>query len=223
MAKKYNQYCPMSYSLDVIGGRWTLHIVRNLMYGALRFKDLQKGLPGIASNLLTKRLKELEAAGIIEQVTLPPPASISAYTLTEQGQELRMVIGALSQWGLSYLKALPPEEDFVSYVPFRGYLQTFFSAERANDLKLTCAIETGDYPFYVSIADQQIHTSTTPVDVDLYIKVNSLRILIGVLNRVILLEDAIETGQIILANKEMLPQLKQFVTVFDVVGAQPGE
>src|SRR6266566_8503741 len=87
-ARSYDQYCAVARGLDVIGDRWTLLLVRALLLGPIRYKDLLSGLPGIGTNLLADRLKELESAGLIERTVLPPPAGSTVYQLTEAGQAL---------------------------------------------------------------------------------------------------------------------------------------
>jgi DNA-binding HxlR family transcriptional regulator len=101
MSKRtYNQYCALSAALDVLGERWTLLIVRDLLYGPKRFKDLHANLLGIGTGLLTARLNQLQADGVIERTRLPPPASTSAYQLTADGQALHGILVELARWGL---------------------------------------------------------------------------------------------------------------------------
>jgi DNA-binding HxlR family transcriptional regulator len=98
--RSYRQYCGLAKALEVVGDRWTLLIVRELLIqGACRYKDLQYGLPGIATNLLAKRLRDLEHAGLIARVTSPPPAAADLFELTPRGRELEAVLAALGQWG----------------------------------------------------------------------------------------------------------------------------
>ena len=78
MAKHYDQYCPVAHSLDVVGDRWALLVVRELMQGPKRYTDLAEGLPGIGTNILAARLRDLEAAGVVTKKTLPPPAASPA-------------------------------------------------------------------------------------------------------------------------------------------------
>ena len=87
--KRYDQYCPIAHSLGLIGERWTLLVVRELLYGPKRYTDLVAELPGIGTNILAARLKELESAGIVEKKKLPPPFASTVYELTPAGQELR--------------------------------------------------------------------------------------------------------------------------------------
>jgi DNA-binding HxlR family transcriptional regulator len=108
--RSYDQYCTVARALDVLGERWTLLLVRELLTGPKRFKDLLGGLPGIGTNLLTGRLKALEEEGIACRATLPPPAGSRVYELTELGRALEPVVVELSRWGASLLGA-PREEE----------------------------------------------------------------------------------------------------------------
>lgn len=99
--RSYDQACPVAHALDVVGERWTLLIVRDLMFGPLRFTDLRRGLPGLAPNLLSERLRMLTDHGLIEQVELPAPAARTVYVLTSHGRELSPVVHALARFGLS--------------------------------------------------------------------------------------------------------------------------
>ncbi|UGT43489.1 helix-turn-helix transcriptional regulator [Nocardia yamanashiensis] len=104
MAKRsYNQYCGIAVALDLLGERWSLLVLRNLLLGPKRFKDLLDGLPGIGTGLLSQRLKELDAAGLITRTTLPPPAASTVYHLTPAGESLRPMFLELSRWGLARL------------------------------------------------------------------------------------------------------------------------
>ena len=98
--RSYAQPCPVAGALDVVGERWTLLLVRDLMFGPLRFTELHQGLPGLAPNLLSERLKMLCEEGLVEQVPLPPPASRTAYALTATGRSLGPVIHELSRFGV---------------------------------------------------------------------------------------------------------------------------
>jgi DNA-binding HxlR family transcriptional regulator len=99
MARKYGQGCGTAHALDLVGDRWALLVVRELVLGPKRFTDLREGLPGIGPNVLSQRLKELEEAGVVRQRVLPPPAGSSVYELTEWGAELEDVIVRLGRWG----------------------------------------------------------------------------------------------------------------------------
>lgn len=98
--KTYGQMCSLARSLDVLGERWTLLVIRELLLGPKRFKHLLAALPGIGSNRLSERLKRLEDAGVIRKSTLPAPAAVAVYELTPAGERLRDPMIALSLWGL---------------------------------------------------------------------------------------------------------------------------
>jgi DNA-binding HxlR family transcriptional regulator len=100
--KKYGQQCPLARALDVIGERWSLLVVRELLLGPRRYTDLLDGLPGIPTNLLASRLKGLQAAGIVARRALPRPAAIAVYELTEIGRALRPALAELRAWGQRY-------------------------------------------------------------------------------------------------------------------------
>lgn len=105
--KAYHQYCPVAHALDQVGDRWELLIVRELMLGQRRYTDLAEALPGIGSNILASRLRDLEEAGIVRKTKLPPPWAVTVYELTGRGRELDGVLRALASWGARTLG--PPE------------------------------------------------------------------------------------------------------------------
>ena len=108
--RSYNQYCPIAHALDLVGDRWALLIVRDLLLGPRRYTDIRDALPGTGSNILTARLKDLEAAEIVRRRVLPPPAASTVYELTTYGQRLKGVIAALGQWGAESLGTPRPGE-----------------------------------------------------------------------------------------------------------------
>lgn len=104
MARRtYDQYCGLAESLDLLGERWTMLILRDLLLGPKRFTDLLERLNGISTGLLSQRLRELEDAGLIEKAMLPPPAASSVYQLTSDGDELRTILLGLIRWGAKRL------------------------------------------------------------------------------------------------------------------------
>jgi DNA-binding HxlR family transcriptional regulator len=109
MRKGYDQYCPVAHALDLVGDRWALLVVRELMHGPKRYTDLAEHLPGIGTNILAARLRDLEACGVVAKRRLPPPAASRVYELTEYGRELRTVMRALALWGARSLG--PPTAD----------------------------------------------------------------------------------------------------------------
>jgi DNA-binding HxlR family transcriptional regulator len=102
--RSYGQYCALAKALDVLGDRWTLLIVRELLLDEpRRYTDLREGLPGIATNLLAERLKQLEQAGVISREDAPPPIATAVFRLTARGRELEPVIFQLGSWGAPLL------------------------------------------------------------------------------------------------------------------------
>ena len=177
--RSYDQYCAVARGLDVIGDRWTLLLVRDLLLGPKRYKDLLSGLPGIGTNLLADRLKELEAAGLIEHTVLPPPAGSAVYQLTETGQSLETVMTALGRWGARFLG--PPKKTDVMvprayFVAMRGV----FNPEAAAGITLTYEVRIGDLVFEVRVADGRLTTREGAVrnpDVVLSMEVETLNAL----------------------------------------------
>jgi DNA-binding HxlR family transcriptional regulator len=112
--RRYGQYCPVARSLDVLGERWTLLVVRNLMMGPQRYTDLREELPGLATDLLTARLRTLEDAGYVRRRRLPRPASSTVYELTDAGQRLARVVLELARLGLAHLGTPSPDENISS-------------------------------------------------------------------------------------------------------------
>ncbi len=131
MSKRtYNQYCAIARALDVIGDRWTLLLVRELMLGPKRYGDLLAASPGIGTNLLADRLRELESAGLVERIVLPPPAGSTVYQLTEAGSGLEPVMMALGRWGRRFMGPIRPDE-YLSPGAFFIALRARFDPENA--------------------------------------------------------------------------------------------
>ena len=108
--RHYDQFCPLASALDIVGERWTLLIVRELLWGPQRYSDLRRALSGIGTNLLAARLKALEGIGAIEREMLPPPAASTVYRLTEMGRGLAPVVASLARWGMQFLDEPVPED-----------------------------------------------------------------------------------------------------------------
>ena len=108
MVKRYEQYCPIAHALDLVGDRWALLVIRELMHGPQRYTDLVERLPGIGTNILAARLRDLEHHGVVARRTLPPPAASKVYELTAYGRELRPAMRELALWGA---RSLGPPTD----------------------------------------------------------------------------------------------------------------
>src|SRR5262245_59973182 len=112
--RSYDQYCGLAKALDVVGERWTLLVVRNLLLGPLRYSDLLRGLPGITTNLLAKRLRDMERLDLIERINGPALETGHAYRLTALGAALEPAVHALGRWGWKQMSA-PAKADHRSF------------------------------------------------------------------------------------------------------------
>jgi DNA-binding HxlR family transcriptional regulator len=127
--RTYGQYCAIAKALDVIGDRWTLLVVRELLVrGPCRYTDLRNGLPGIATNLLADRLRDLEEAGIVSREEAPPPVATTLFSLTSRGQELGPVLRELLLWGTPLMVEGPAPDDV-----FRGQWMTWAAEMSLTD------------------------------------------------------------------------------------------
>jgi DNA-binding HxlR family transcriptional regulator len=147
--RSYEDGCAAAHALDLVGERWALLIVRELVFGAKRFTDLRAGLPGISPNVLTLRLEELEQASVLRRRRLLPPAATSVYELTDWGRELVPILLALGRWGAR--SPLLAEGLPVSTASLMMSLQAMFNAERAGDAVGTVGFELGDERFHASV------------------------------------------------------------------------
>jgi DNA-binding HxlR family transcriptional regulator len=138
MARHYDQYCPIAHALDLVGDRWALLVARELMHGPKRYTDLVERLPGIGTNILASRLRELEECGVVQRRTLPPPAASRVYELTDYGRELRPAMRELAIWGARSLGPPTPEIGL-----FEGWLAN------AVDIVLAPVAPPGRFEFRV--------------------------------------------------------------------------
>jgi DNA-binding HxlR family transcriptional regulator len=150
--KSYAQYCPVAHALDVLGERWTLLIVRDLSSGPKRYTDLREGLPGIATDLLSARLRTLEAAGFIARRELPRPAPAVVYELTDAGRELMPVILALARIGYGMLGAPTPTEDVSAERVVLLGLALRFRPDAVPGLSESYQLRVDGQPFSVAVA-----------------------------------------------------------------------
>jgi DNA-binding HxlR family transcriptional regulator len=110
--RTYGQWCALAKALEVVGERWSLLVVRELLDGPRRYTDLLDGIPGISTDVLAARLRHLEDGGVLVRRTLPPPASSQVYELTERGRALTPSVGALARWGMQLLGDRNADEAF---------------------------------------------------------------------------------------------------------------
>src|SRR5437763_9024057 len=133
--RSYGQFCAIASALDIVGERWTLLIVRELLTGPKRYSDLLDGLPGIPTDMLAARLRRLEDEGLVERQVLPRPAASKVYALTAAGLSLEPVIGALARWGMGRLPSKQHGEFRVHWL--KVGLRSLFVPSAAKRLDLT--------------------------------------------------------------------------------------
>jgi DNA-binding HxlR family transcriptional regulator len=156
--RSYGQYCGIAKALDVIGDRWTILIVRELLIrGGCRYTDLKNGLPGIATNLLSDRIRELESAGLIRREDAPPPVAATVFRLTEAGEQLYPVVDAIGRWGVRYMIERAEGDEF------RGHWFTFpvsyFLHDRDPDgPPVSIELRAASSPAVVEISGGQVRT-----------------------------------------------------------------
>jgi DNA-binding HxlR family transcriptional regulator len=156
--RTYGQYCAVAKALDVVGDRWTLLTVRELLLrGPSRYTDLRNGLPGIATNLLADRLRELESAGIVTREEAPPPVASTLFSLTPRGEQLAPVLHELLRWGMPLMTEGPAEGDV-----FRGQWMTWGAEMALTDREpeappVTVQVLADEEPAYLEVSGGAVH------------------------------------------------------------------
>ncbi len=149
--RTYDDGCAAAHALDLIGERWALLVVRELLLGPKRFTDLRSGLPNASPNVLAQRLRELEAAGVVRRRKLPPPAASRVYELTDWGMELEPVIVGLGRWGAR--SASRPREAELGVDSLILSFRTMFDAQAAKGFRASYELRLGEDRFYALVAD----------------------------------------------------------------------
>ncbi|MFQ6330015.1 winged helix-turn-helix transcriptional regulator [Nocardia sp. CWNU-33] len=192
--RTYNQYCATARTLDLVGERWTLLLLRELLTGPKRFGDLQTGLRGLGTGLLAARLKHLEREGLAHKITLPPPARTPAYALTEAGEELGPAILALARWGLKWTMGEPqPTETFHPGWAVLG-LQACFNPQAAAGLRAVYEFRIDGEVFHARIDDETIETLHGPAQHPDAIITISESAFLRLTSQTLTLAEAIKTG-----------------------------
>ena len=161
--RTYEQYCGLAMSLDLVGERWSLLIVRELLMCPKRYTDLRSGLPGIATNLLAERLQHLEEIGVVRRERRPPPTAATVYELTERGRGLETAIIELGRWGGLALGPPDPDQDFKASWFALGMRATFRPSV-AGSAERTYEFHVGDEVFSFGIAGGTAEARQGPAD-----------------------------------------------------------
>ena len=152
--RRYEDACGLAHAMELLGERWAMLVLRELAYGPRRFSELKADLTGISANVLTQRLTELEARGLVRRSKLPPPASVQVYEATEWGLEVVPVIANLGRWA-----ARSPLHDpslRMSHVSVLMSLQTLISSERAEGLDARIGFRLGDASYVATVHDGRL-------------------------------------------------------------------
>jgi DNA-binding HxlR family transcriptional regulator len=160
--RTYGDGCGVAHALDLIGERWALLVVRELLLGPKRFTDLRNGLPNASPNVLSQRLRDLEQAAVVHRRKLPPPAGSWIYELSDWGRELKPIVLSLGTWAVrspSFPHDAPVGIDSVMLA-----LGTFFDADAAEDLSARYELRLGENTFRVRIADRAIDVDRGAAD-----------------------------------------------------------
>ena len=160
--RRYADACAAAHALDLVGERWALLVIRELMLGPKRFSDLRASLPGISANVLTQRLEGLEAAGVLVKRKLPPPAAAQVYELTEWGYESEPIFQALGRWA-----ARSPAHDPT--LPFSAAslvlsLRTMLDPGRAKGVEARIGLRLGEESFLAQLGESRIDIASSQLD-----------------------------------------------------------
>jgi len=156
MTKRYDQYCPVCHALGLVGERWALLVVRELLRGPKRYTDLLEGMPGVGTNVLAARLRELEQGGIVHKRKLPPPAASTVYELTEYGADLEEPLYALARWGARTLGPPGPGDDLYPDWGLNAFA-ALLDPEAARGVTETYVMRIGEDVYTVQLEDGQVH------------------------------------------------------------------
>jgi DNA-binding HxlR family transcriptional regulator/putative sterol carrier protein len=189
-----NDGCAAAHALDLIGERWALLVVRELMLGPKRFTDLQNDLPHISPNVLSQRLRDLEGIGALHKYKLPPPAASQVYELTPWGYELEPILQQLGRWG-AQSPSMPRGAPVTMSTLVMG-MRTMFQPDAAAGLNLTYELRLGAERFRVHVENARLEVTrgaTTQPDAILTSDVGTLKRLIF---EGLTLEDALDSGKL---------------------------
>ncbi len=149
--RSYYDGCAAAHALDLVGERWALLVVRELLLGPKRFTDLRAGLPSASPNVLSQRLRELEAAGVVRRRKLPPPAASRVYELTDWGKELEPVIIRLGRWGVR--SPTKPRDAEIGVDSLILSFRTMFDPRAAEGIEASYELRLGEDRFRAEVAD----------------------------------------------------------------------
>ncbi|MEV4072061.1 winged helix-turn-helix transcriptional regulator [Nonomuraea fuscirosea] len=160
-SREYGQFCGLARAMEMVGERWTMLIIRNLLTGAQRFTDLHKGLPTIPTNILSARLRQLEETGLATRRALPRPERAVVYELTDYGRDLEPALVALGRWGARTLSEPRPGE-IITAESIAMSFRTTYRPEAARGVTAGYEIRMGDFTFRLQITDGELAVGIGP-------------------------------------------------------------
>jgi DNA-binding HxlR family transcriptional regulator len=210
--RAYGQYCGLARAVELVGERWALLIVRDLLVGPKRFTDLRRGLPRIPSNILAVRLKDLEDAGVVHRRLLPRPDGSVVYELTEYGAQLEEAVIALGRWGAKSLGEARPDE-IITVDSMIMALRSTFRSETADGVRATYELRMGEVVVHATVADGRVEVGPGPLpDADMVIEAGpAIRALMAA---EITPSEAVETGSLRVTGDARL--LERFARTFRI-------
>jgi DNA-binding HxlR family transcriptional regulator len=213
MAKRlYGQYCGLTRALEIVGERWALLIIRDLLVNPKRYSDLRQGLPRIPTNILASRLKELEEAGVVQRRLLPRPSGAVVYELTEFGSQLEEVVLSLGRWGAQRLGAPGPDE-IVTAESIIMAMRTTFKPEAARGLDVSYEVRMGPIVIHMRIENGSLEVAEGSLPgAGLVIEAGPA--IKALMAREISPADAISSGSVRIAGDPTL--LTRFVEIFRI-------
>ena len=205
--RSYQQYCAVAKALDVVGDRWVLLIVRELLTsGPSRYTDLLKGLPGIATNLLADRLRDMEKAGLVKREEAPPPVATTLFHLTERGAALRTLLEELGRWGAPMMGVPQPNNVFRSHwlvFPLDAYLED----KTPGEPPVAVQLNTGDEPMVVETVNGKVRTRRGTVEHPDAVLTARPGVILGLLSGRLELAEARHRGLELSGNEKVLRRL----------------
>jgi DNA-binding HxlR family transcriptional regulator len=219
---RYAQHCPLARACEIVGQRWTLLVVRDLLLGPKRFSDLLRPLAGVSTSVLADRLAQLEEQGLVRQRALPPPTPAVLYELTGSGRALLPVIVSLARWGARFLGPPRPGDHFEP-----DWLRLGFAAyaRRSGSPALTVAVTLGEgesrVRFRVAGGPEGTVVLADEGPADVSIRAASALPLMALASGVLPAHEAVRGGEIQVEGD--LAALERFPALFEVGGAADSE
>jgi DNA-binding HxlR family transcriptional regulator len=208
--RSYGDACRFAYALDLLGGRWGLLVVRELLLGPKRFTDLRRGLPNASSNSLSERLRELERGGVVHRRKLPPPAASQVYELTEWGKELEPIVTQLGAWGAR--SPQPPEHREIGTDSIVLALRSLFDPGVAEGLEASYELRLDGEQFHVGVADGGLELGRGGAEDAAAAIETDAPTLAGLLTGQLALEEALEAGAAKVEGSKK--EVRRFLTLF---------